>query len=151
MILLQEAGTLPVPKSLTLGNELSKETHRLTKQESLLGRGTWAECSRIRIPGELLCLVACSLWFYDGGIIFQVVFGQSFWLIILPGGAYIDQPRWMPARRILGVGWTCGVTFWTFPNSSGWCWFISSVFLTTTSYCKTDGYYFAWPSHTWMI
>ena len=78
MILLQEGGTLPVPKSLTLGNELSKETHRLTKQESLLGRGTWAECSRIRIPGELLCLVACSLWFYDEGIIFQVVFGQSF-------------------------------------------------------------------------
>ena len=111
MILLQEGGTLPVPKSLTLGNELSKETHRLTKQESLLGRGTWAECSRIRIPGELLCLVACSLWFYDEGIIFQVVFGQSFWLIVLPGGAYIDQPRWMPARRILGVGWTCGVTF----------------------------------------
>ena len=26
---------------LTLGNELSKETHVLTKQEILLGKGTW--------------------------------------------------------------------------------------------------------------
>ena len=31
-------------------------------------------------PGELLCHVACSLWFYCDGISFQVVFGQSFWL-----------------------------------------------------------------------
>ena len=28
---------------LTLGNELSKETHLLTKQEILLGKGTWVE------------------------------------------------------------------------------------------------------------
>ena len=26
---------------LTLGNELSEETHMLTKQETLLGKGTW--------------------------------------------------------------------------------------------------------------
>ena len=32
-----------VDSCLTLGNELSKETHVLTKQETLLGRGTWAE------------------------------------------------------------------------------------------------------------
>ena len=28
---------------LTVGNELSEETHVLTKQESLLGRGAWPE------------------------------------------------------------------------------------------------------------
>ena len=78
MILLQEGGTLPVTKSLTLRNELSKETHMLTKQKSLLGRGTWAERCRVRNPGELLCHVACSLQFYGEGIIFRVVFGQSF-------------------------------------------------------------------------
>ena len=33
---------------LTLRNELSKETHVLTKQEILLGKGTRAESSRIR-------------------------------------------------------------------------------------------------------
>ena len=31
---------------LTLGNELSEETHVLTKQEILLGKGTWVESSR---------------------------------------------------------------------------------------------------------
>ena len=37
---------------LTLGNELSKETHVLTKQEILLGRGTQVESSRVREPGR---------------------------------------------------------------------------------------------------
>ena len=72
--ILQEGGPLPVPKrellfSHSLGNELSKETHVLTKQETLLGRSN---------PGELLCLVASSLEFHGDGISFQVVFGQSF-------------------------------------------------------------------------
>ena len=35
---------------LTLGNELCEETHELTKQEPLLGRGTRAESSRVREP-----------------------------------------------------------------------------------------------------
>ena len=58
---------------LTLGNELSEETHVLTKQEILLGKGTWVESSRWGNPGELL-----SLGIYGDGIGFQVVFGQSF-------------------------------------------------------------------------
>ena len=35
---------------LTLGNELSEETHVLTKQETLLGKGTQVESSRVREP-----------------------------------------------------------------------------------------------------
>ena len=35
---------------LTLRNELSKEIHVLTKQEILLGKGTWVENSRVREP-----------------------------------------------------------------------------------------------------
>ena len=35
---------------LTLGNELSKETHVLTKQEILLGKGTRVESSWVRKP-----------------------------------------------------------------------------------------------------
>ena len=35
---------------LTLRNELSKETHVLTKQEILLGKGTQVESSRVREP-----------------------------------------------------------------------------------------------------
>ena len=52
-ILSQEGGPLPGPKlgsCLTLGNELSKETHVLTKQEILLGKGTRVESSRVREP-----------------------------------------------------------------------------------------------------
>ena len=30
---------------------------------------------------------------------------------VLPGGACLVQPRWMPERSILGGGWTCGVSF----------------------------------------
>ena len=37
-----------VDSSLTLGNELSEETHMLTKQETLLGRGNQEEGSRVR-------------------------------------------------------------------------------------------------------
>ena len=35
---------------LTLRNELSEETHVLTKQEILLGKGTGVESSRVRKP-----------------------------------------------------------------------------------------------------
>ena len=35
---------------LTLGNELSKETHVLTKQETVLGRGAGVERRRVREP-----------------------------------------------------------------------------------------------------
>ena len=35
---------------LTLGNELSEETHVLTKQEILLGKGTGVESNRVRKP-----------------------------------------------------------------------------------------------------
>ena len=103
-------------------------------------------------PGEPLCHVACSLGFYGDGISFWVVFSQPFWLRVLPGGACLVQPRWMPERRILGGGRTCGVSFWPFLNSSGWWWLISSVFLTRTSCPKTthaNGYYGAWPG--WAV
>ena len=39
------AGSCP-----TLGNELSEETHVLTKQETLLGRGAWVQSSGVREP-----------------------------------------------------------------------------------------------------
>ena len=98
--------------------------------------------------GELLCHVGPRLGFYGDGISFRVVFSQSFWLRVLPGGPHRVQPRWIPTRRILGGGRTRGVSIWPFPNPLGWWWLISSVFLTRTSCRKTthaDGYYGAWP------
>ena len=39
-----------VGSCLTLGNDLSEETHMLTKHEALLGKGTGVESSRVRKP-----------------------------------------------------------------------------------------------------
>ena len=68
---LQEEGPLPGPKTglldKTLGNELSKETHVLTEQETLLGKGTRAESSRVR---------ECRRTALPHS--FRVVFSQSF-------------------------------------------------------------------------
>ena len=63
---------------LTLRNELSEETHVLTKQEILLERAPRWRAGGWGNPGELLCHVAHSLGFYGDGISFWVVFGQSF-------------------------------------------------------------------------
>ena len=49
-------GALPGPKT-SLRNELSKETHVLTKQEILLGKGTQAESSRVRDPRRTVLAV----------------------------------------------------------------------------------------------
>ena len=80
--MLQEGGPfqgLKLGSCLILGNELSEETHVLTKQETLLGKGTWMESRKVRgDPGELLCHVARGLEFYGDEINFRVVFSQSF-------------------------------------------------------------------------
>ena len=53
--------------------------------------------------------MARSLWFYVDGVSFPVVFDKSFRVLL--GGVHLVQPRWMAERRILGDGWTCGVSF----------------------------------------
>ena len=58
----------------------------------------------------------------------------------------------MLARGIPGSGRTRGVSFRPFPNSSGWWWLISSVFLIRISCYKTthaNGYCGAWPG--WVV
>ena len=73
---------------------------------------------------------------------------------VFPGGARIAQPRWVLARGILGSGRTRGVSLRPFPNSSGWWWLISSVFLIRISCLKTthaNGYYSAWPGRAASI
>ena len=70
--LLQEGGLLlglKLGSCLTLGNELSEETHVLTKQEILLGKGTGVESSRVKEPRRIALPLAHS---------FQVFFSQSF-------------------------------------------------------------------------
>ena len=91
-----------VSSCLILESELSKETHRLTKQETLLRRATWVESSRVREPRGLFCHVAHCLGFCGDAISFRAVSGRSFWLRVLPSGSHVAQSRWIPARRILG-------------------------------------------------
>ena len=53
---------------LTLRNELSEETHVLTKQEVLLGKGPWAENSRVREPRRTALshgFQSGVLWWWD--------------------------------------------------------------------------------------
>ena len=77
----------------------------LTKQEILLGKGTWVESSRVS-PATWLTV--------SGFMVMGLVSGLSLADhsdSVLPGGAHLVQPRWMPERRILGGGQTCGVSF----------------------------------------
>ena len=76
----------------------------LTKPEILLGKGTRVESSRVRESRRTALP-------HGDGISFRVVFSQSFWLRVLPGGALLVQPRWIFQKRILGGGQTCGVSF----------------------------------------
>ena len=129
---------------------MSEETHKLTKLETLLGRGARVESSRVREPRRTALPRGSQSRVYGDGASFRVVFGQSFGLRVLPSGTCIAQPRWMPVRRILGGGQTQGVSFQPFPDSSGWWWLVSSVFLTRTSCHKilqmVTG---AWPE--WVV
>ena len=85
--LLQEGGPLPGPESgscLTLGNELSEETHLMTKQETLLGRGAWEESRRVREPRRTALLRGSQsrfLWWWDS-------FQGCLWPIILTQGPF---------------------------------------------------------------
>ena len=104
--LLQHWGALPGPKSgscLTLGMNCLRR-HTCWQSSSLHWEGPRVDSGRVRGPGGLLCRVARRAGFYGDGISFPVVSGQSVWLRVLPAGTGITQPRWMPARRILG-GW----------------------------------------------
>ena len=122
---------------LTLRNELSEETYVLTKQEILLRKGTGVESSRVREPRRTALPRGSQsqvLWWWDSfpGCLWPIILIQS-----LSCWCMHRSARWMLARGILGSGWTCGVSFWSFPNSSGWLWLISSVFITRISCHKT--------------
>ena len=124
--LLQEGGPLPGPRVgsyLTLRNELSKETHVLTKQETLVGRGTWVESSRGN-PGEVLCHVANSLRFYGDVVSFWVVstnHSDSWFFMVactsLSQDGFQQEGFWEVGRT---YGLASPLSFWPFSNSSSW-------------------------------
>ena len=61
---------------LTLGNELSEETHVLTKQETLLGKDARVESRRVRKPRRTA--LPCGSWFrVSGFMVMGLVSGLS--------------------------------------------------------------------------
>ena len=82
----------------------------LTKQEILLGKGTRVESSRVREPrSSVMWLIV--LGFMVMGFVSGLSLANRSDSRVLPGGARLVQPRWMPERRILGGGQTGGVSF----------------------------------------
>ena len=80
---------------LSLGSELSEKTHMLTKQETLLGRGTQAE-HRDENPGGLLCLMVCSLRPMVIGLVSGLSLANQ-----SDSGSFLVAPR-CSSERILG-------------------------------------------------
>ena len=116
-------------------------------------KGTWAESKQ---QDKETWENSSAMWLAVLG--FMVMGLVSGWSLanhsnsVFPGGARITQLRWMLARGIPGSGWTHSVSFRPLPNSSGWWWLISSVFLIRISCHKTthaNGYYGAWPG--WAV
>ena len=117
---------------VTLGNTLSKETHVLTKEETLLGRTVHGESRRI--SGSSGTALPCGLQFQ----VFMVMGLVSRWSL----ANHSDSGSFLVTQALLNqdgfqrggfweVGRTCGIFFWFFPNSSP-----CSLFLTRTTCCK---------------
>ena len=110
MVVLQEGG-LFAGSCLTVRNALSEETHVLTQRQTFWGRDTGGEQQGKGAQENCSATWLAISWFYGDRISFWGVFGQSFLLRVLGRGAHIVQPRWTPAKRILGGGQICGVSF----------------------------------------
>lgn len=110
---------------LMLGNEWSEESHVLTKQETLLGKGAWEGSSRVREPRRTaLQVVAVSGWFYGlasrlslisrlAWPIFGLAPGPSCWHMHL--SAKIDPSTKDPGRLVVLSPPSC----WPLPPPPG--------------------------------
>ena len=151
---MQEGGPFPGPETglcLTIGNELLEETHLLTKQETLLGKGARVESRRGRGPRRTALPHGSQPRVFGDGISFRRSLARDS-KSASPGGARITQPRWTLARGVLGSGRTRRVSCRPFPSSSYWWWLITSVLLARRSCHKTtraNGYRGAWPG--WAV
>ena len=65
---------LKLGSCLTLRNELSEETHVLTKRKAFLGKGTGVESRRVRGPRRTALPHGSQSWLCGDGISFQAVF-----------------------------------------------------------------------------
>ena len=156
---------LRVDSCLPPGNELSKETHVLIKQKTLLGRAAKAGKQQGREPGTALPRGSQSqvLCFW---ISFQVVFGQSFCLARIWSGlrsflvahASLSQDGfqcegfWEVGRTILWAGVSSFLL--APPRSSQLVFSGSTLFVIRTSSCETtqaSSYHCSWPRRAVLV
>ena len=136
-------GPLPGPEIGLLSNTqewIVQGDTRADKARDFTGKGN---------PGEELCHMACSLWFYGDG--------NSFWVVL---ANHSDSESFLVVQALFSQD-GCQRGFWEVvghvvpPFELSWIsWWrlISSVFLTRTSCHKTtqaNGYYGAWPG--WAV
>ena len=130
---------------------------RTDTARGFIGKGAWAESSRVRNLGEVLCCMAHRPGFRGAGIRFHVVSSQysdSGSLLVACASLSQDAFQW---------GWFWEVcrtyvlassfSFWPFLNP-GWWWLVSFTFLSRTACCKitqVSGYYQAWPGWTVLV
>ena len=142
---------------LTLRNELSEETHVLTKQETLLGRvpwqwgeGTQENCSAMWLAVSGCMVMGLVFWWslanHLAWPIFSLTQGPSWWHSHL--SANMDSSKKDAGRLVEHIlGW-CPLPSWAPPRFS-WLVFDSRpMFLMRISCCKIT-LASAWPR--WVI
>ena len=123
---------------LTLENELSEETHILTKQKALMGRGTSWGSSMVREPRRIALprgLQSPILWEWSSfsGLWPIILLGLHLvWLRVLLGDAPSSQPRWT-----LGQGFLIGFSLLWAPPKLLVHLQDSTMFLIRASCCET--------------
>ena len=136
---------------LTLRNELSEDTHVLTKQKNLLGRGAQVESRRVREPRRTIWHVVAVLRFMVAGLVSGLSLANN-----SDSGSFLVANASLSQDRFQQEGfWEVGRTyalespcsFWVFLNSNWWQ-LVSSTVLTRIPSCKIahiSEYYHFWP------
>ena len=121
---------------ITLRNELSKETHVLTKQEPLLERSAWAESRKVREPRRT-SLPCCSVsGLMVKGLVSRLsLASHSDSGSVLVVHASLSQDGFQQ-EGLRELNRTYGLTssFDLSQIPSHWWWLVSSVLLIRTSY-----------------
>ena len=115
VVLLQEGGLLPEPKSGHLSNTQKWIVWGDTcadKVKDFIGKGHTIYWEGREQQGKGAQENCSAMWLAVSGFMVMVLVSwlclanHLSWLIVwlrfLPGGVHISQPRWMPVRRILG-------------------------------------------------
>ena len=114
--------------------------------------GSPGESSRVRGPGGRLCTWLAVRVYVRGFVSGSSLADHSDPASFLMAPSAVSQHGFQ--RGGFWEDTWAGIfsLLWTFPDSSGWWWLVSSVFLTRTSCCEmthANGYCGSWPG--WVV